>query len=39
MRAYLQVLQLSGCAVVGVGEVVLWVILGYNIMDMDFPSN
>lgn len=39
MRAYLQVLDMSGCAVVGVSKVVvMWVKLGYNIMNMDFPS-
>lgn len=39
MRAYFQLLDMSGCAVVGVSKVVvMWVKLGYNIMDMDFPS-
>lgn len=38
MKAYPQVLELSGCAVVGLGEIVLWVITGYNIIDLDFPS-
>lgn len=38
MRAYPQVLELSVCAVVGLGEIFLWVITGYNIIDLDFRS-
>lgn len=38
MRAHLQALEF-GCAVVCEGEVVVvWVVVGYNFMDENFPS-
>lgn len=38
IRAYLQVLKMLGGVIVVVAVVVVWVILSYNIMDMNVPS-